>query len=119
MPQLPEGQSRHKAAAIQDLPTPEQELGPGSQTVWEIWEVKAYLGGERECLAVAPGLGARKKVHGSEPQPQAANVISISGNEVSINKGIFGNLFFTNGGSTEMSMEHLGVNQTWSLTITF
>lgn len=45
--------------------------------------VKACLQGERPCLAVAPGLGIRRGIHGSEPQPHTANTISISRNKVS------------------------------------
>lgn len=83
-----------------------------SQTVWGTWGVNTCLRGERECLAVVPGLGARSRIYGSEPQSQAASVTSISWNKVSVNKGIFRNIVFINGGSTEMSMEHLGVSQT-------
>lgn len=84
-----------------ESPHPWAGACPASQTVQETWGVKAYLRGERECLTVAPGLGARRGIQGSEPQSQAASMVSISGNKVAVNKGIFRNIFFMNGGTPE------------------
>ena len=75
---------------------------------------KAYRRGERAGLAVAPGLGSRQGIQRSEPQPPSCQCdfyLWKQGFFLST-KGFSEKVFSTNGGTTEMFMEHVGVSQT-------
>lgn len=80
MSQLGEGQSGGRAATIWDHPCLGRRLPcfPNTPRDWGSQGLSQER--EREVLAVRPGLETKGGIHDSEPQSQAANMISLSGN---------------------------------------
>ena len=113
MSQLDEGQGGSRAATTRDHPSLGRRLPCFPNTLRDWGSQGLSQGREREGLAVGPALGTKGGIHDSEPQSQAASMISLPGNRFFYQqKDFFGNIFFINGGITEMSGDRLGVRET-------
>ena len=113
MSQLEERQGRSRAATVWDHPSLGRRLPCFPNTLRDLGSQGLSQGRVREGLAVGPGLGTKRGIHDSEHQSQAANMISLSGSRFFYQqRDFFGNIFFINGGITEMSGDHLGVRET-------